>query len=174
MQFHSRRYGLFKEFYLSIPVSTARQLLHREPAAHTEESTEDKAKYPSPLTDRDTSMMNSTKRSSVRYRYMENVSSLRSAGGRVCSACRYTSSCSNYTVMMSFLTRRCTTGAGSSRWAGSLSKAQRGLADPSISVFNFEFRGHLRRCHMPLFDALPRPHTLLQHPCSPFGPKSSA
>jgi hypothetical protein len=38
-----------------------------------------------------------------------------------------------------------------------LSKAQEGLADSPISVFSFKFRMHSRRCHLPLFDALPMP-----------------
>jgi hypothetical protein len=57
-------YRVFKALDVSKPVSTARQLLHRQPAVYTEGSTQDKAKYPSPLTDRDTSMINSSKRSS--------------------------------------------------------------------------------------------------------------
>jgi hypothetical protein len=40
-------------------VSIARQLLYWKPAVHTEESTSEKAKYPSPPTDRDTSVRHS-------------------------------------------------------------------------------------------------------------------
>jgi hypothetical protein len=39
---------------------------------------------------------------------------------------------------------------------------------PPISVFSFEFRVHSRRCHLPLFDVLPTPDTLLQQSCFPF------
>jgi hypothetical protein len=52
-------------------MSTARPLLHRQVAVHTETSTSDKAKYPSPLTDRDTLMISSTNRSSIRSGHTE-------------------------------------------------------------------------------------------------------
>jgi hypothetical protein len=32
-------------------------------------------------------------------------------------------------------------------------------SQPPISVFGFKLRVHSRRCHFPLFDALPRPQT---------------
>jgi hypothetical protein len=97
-----------------------------------------------------------------------NVSGLRSAGGPACTAGRPISSCSNYTMMMPSLIRRCAIGTGRSSWAGSMSKTQEGLAEPPISVFSFEFRVHSRRCHLPLFDAFPRPCTLLQQLCFTF------
>jgi hypothetical protein len=46
--------------------------------------------------------------------------------------------------------------------AGSMSKMQEALTDAPISVFSFKFRVHLMRCHLPLFNALPRLRTLLQ------------
>jgi hypothetical protein len=94
-------------------MSAARQLLHRRPAVYTEESTDDKAKYPSPFTDRDTLTINSTKRSSVHYGHMEQCLFIKISrwDGLQCSHI-YTSSCWNYTVMMFSLTRRCAIGAG--------------------------------------------------------------
>jgi hypothetical protein len=47
------------------------QPLHQQPAVHTEELISDKAKYPSPLTGRDISTINSTKWSSVRSGHIE-------------------------------------------------------------------------------------------------------
>jgi hypothetical protein len=83
--------------------------------------------------------------------------------------------CSNYTVMMPSLTRRYAIRAGSSSWAGSMLKTQERLTDLRFqrSVVNFEFRVHSRRYHLPLFDALPKPHTLLQQPCLTFWQKYS-
>jgi hypothetical protein len=76
-----------------------------------------------------------------------SVSSLRSVGGTACSAGKYTSNCSNSTVMMPYLTQRCAIGAGISSWSGSMPKTQERLSDSPISVFSFEFTVHSRRCH---------------------------
>jgi hypothetical protein len=143
-------------------MSTAHQGFQGQPAVNTEESKEDKAKHRSPSINRDTSTINSTKRSSARSGHKEQRLSLRLAGGTACTTSKRISSYSNDTVMMPSLIRRCVIGAGSSSWARSMSKAQDGLAEPPISVFSFEFRVHLRRCHLALFGALPRPRTLLQ------------
>jgi hypothetical protein len=51
---------VFKNIGVSLPVSIACQLLHRQKAVYTDESISDQAKDPSPLTDKDTSKINFT------------------------------------------------------------------------------------------------------------------
>jgi hypothetical protein len=68
---HEIKYRVFKKFSGLTPMSTNRQLFHRQPAVHTEESTYDKAKHPTPLTDKDTSTISSGKGSSARSGHME-------------------------------------------------------------------------------------------------------
>jgi hypothetical protein len=154
--------GCSRRFEVSTPISTARQLLHRQPAIHTEELTQDKAKYPSPLTDRDTLTINFTKRSSVHCGHVEQrlYIEVSPRDGLQCMQ-----------MYLKLLERprddalsysRVAIGADSSSWPRSMSNTQEGLADSSISVFSFEFRTHSRRCYLPLFNALPRPRT----PCN--------
>jgi hypothetical protein len=97
-----------------------------------------------------------------------NFYSLRSSGGTACSAGNYTPSCSNTAVMMPSLTQRCVVRVPGFSWAGSMSKTQEGLAGRPISVLSLEFRVHSRRFHLPLFNGLPRPRTVLQQLCFTF------
>jgi hypothetical protein len=159
-----KQYRVFNEFQVSMPVSTLRQLLHQQPAVHTGGSTSDKAKYLSPLTDGETSTINSTKRSSVCYDYMEQrlFIEIRRRDGLQCRQIHlkllelYGDDAISYWEVCSwswqFLMNR--------QYLEDAKKTGR----PPISAFSFEFRVHSKRCRLPLFDALPRSCTFLQQP----------
>jgi hypothetical protein len=91
-----------------------------------------------------------------------NVSSFTLAGGTACSASKHTSNCSDYTMVVLSLTRRCVIGASRLSGAASVFKTQEALANPRFQcsasnseatrgdatcLWSMHCRGHGRSCN---------------------------